>query len=111
MINLDQITFIITTFKSEKIIYDCLNELPSVSPKIIIENSGNNILKTDLENQFQNLECYIMNHNVGYGTANNIGILGERGTGIKGATKHLEYKPEVYTKIEEMVLAAEDAAE
>tara|TARA_R110001592_G_scaffold1340_3_gene7942 strand:- start:1482 stop:2564 length:1083 start_codon:yes stop_codon:yes gene_type:complete len=44
-------------------------------------------------------------------SANNIGILGERGTGIKGATKHLEYKPEVYTKIEEMVLAAEDAAE
>lgn len=75
MISLDQITFVITTFKSEKVIFNCLSELPSVSSKIVIENSGNNILKTDLENQFQNLECYIMNHNVGYGTANNIGIL------------------------------------
>ena len=74
MISLDQITFVITTFKSENVIFDCLSELPSVSPKIIIENSGNNILKADLENKFQNLECYIMTQNLGYGIANNIGI-------------------------------------
>ena len=74
MISFDQITFVITTFKSEKVIFDCLSELPSVSPKIIIENSGNNILKTNLENKFQNLECFIMNENIGYGKANNIGI-------------------------------------
>jgi len=74
VISFDQITFVITTFKSEKVIFDCLSELPSVSPKIIIENSGNNILKTNLENKFQNLECFIMNENIGYGKANNIGI-------------------------------------
>ncbi len=74
VISLEQITFVITTFKSEKVIFDCLSELPSVSPKIIIENSGNNILKNDLEKQFQNLECYTMTENVGYGKANNIGI-------------------------------------
>ena len=74
MINLDQITFVITTFKSEKVIFDCLSELPTVSPKIIIENSGNNILKNDLENKFLNLECFVMSENVGYGKANNIGI-------------------------------------
>ena len=74
MISLDQITFVITTFKSERVIYDCLCELPNISPKIIIENSGNNILKADLENKFQNLECFVMNENVGYGKANNFGI-------------------------------------
>ena len=74
MISFDQITFVITTFKSEKVIFDCLSELPSVSPKIIIENSGNNILKNNLENKFQNLECFIMNENIGYGKANNFGI-------------------------------------
>ena len=74
MISPDQITFVITTFKSEKVIFDCLSELPSISPKIIIENSGNNILKNDLENKFENLECFIMKENVGYGKANNIGI-------------------------------------
>ena len=74
MISPDQITFVITTFKSEKVIYDCLSELPSISPKIIIENSGNNFLKDDLENKFENLECFIMRENIGYGKANNIGI-------------------------------------
>ena len=74
MISLDQITFVITTFKSEKIIFDCINELPNVSPKIIIENSRNNILKNDLENKFENLECFVMSENIGYGKANNIGI-------------------------------------
>ena len=74
MISFDQITFVITTFKSEKVIFNCLSELPRVSPKIIIENSGNNILKKDLENKFQNLECLVMNQNNGYGKANNIGI-------------------------------------
>jgi GT2 family glycosyltransferase len=74
VISFDQITFVITTFKSEKVIFNCLSELPRVSPKIIIENSGNNILKKDLENKFQNLECLVMNQNIGYGKANNIGI-------------------------------------
>lgn len=74
MVNFDQITFIITTFKSEKVIYDCLAGLPSASPKIIIENSGNNILKADLEKKFKNLECFVMTQNIGYGKANNIGI-------------------------------------
>ena len=74
MISFDQITFVITTFKSEKVIFDCLSELPSESPKIIIENSGNYILKKNLENKFQNLECLIMTQNIGYGKANNIGI-------------------------------------
>ena len=74
MIGLDQITFVITTFKSEKIIFDCINELPNVSPKIIIDNSRNNILKNDLENKFENLECFVMSENIGYGKANNIGI-------------------------------------
>ena len=74
MISFEQITFVIATFKSEKVIFDCLSELPILSPKIIIENSGNNILKTNLENKFQNLECFVMNENVGYGKANNFGI-------------------------------------
>ena len=45
----EDITFVITTFKSEKIIKDCLNTLPESSPKIIIENSGNEVMKVDLE--------------------------------------------------------------
>ena len=74
MINLNEITFVITTFQSEKIIFNCLQELPKQSPKIIIENSGNKKLKTELEKQFDNLKCFVMKQNLGYGSANNIGI-------------------------------------
>ena len=74
MINLNEITFVITTFKSENIIFNCLKELPEQSPKIIIENSGNKKLKIELEKQFKNLKCFVMHENLGYGSANNIGI-------------------------------------
>ena len=41
-------------------------------------------------------------------SANNIGMLGERGTGIKGATQYLEFHPEVYKRIEKMVVECEN---
>ena len=39
--NLQNITFVITTFKSEQNIYNCLNSLPKEVKKIIVENSKN----------------------------------------------------------------------
>lgn len=68
------ITFVIVTFHSEKVIFDCLDLLPKDSKKIIIENSKNLNLKTILEKKYSNLDCYLMNENLGYGKANNIGI-------------------------------------
>ena len=40
-VKLNNITFIIVTFKSEKIINNCLDTLPVESKKIIVENSEN----------------------------------------------------------------------
>ena len=68
------ITFIIVTFNSEKVIFDCLDLLPEDSKKIIIENSKNLDLKVSLENKYNHLKCYLMDENLGYGKANNIGI-------------------------------------
>mgnify|MGYP001279081598 CR=1 FL=1 len=68
------ISFVITTFKSEKTIYDCLNSLPSEVKKIVIENSNNTELKIDLEKKYENIECFLMKKNLGYGKANNFGI-------------------------------------
>ena len=73
-ISSNEITFIITTFKSEKFIFNCLDSLPTESKKIVIENSSNFKLKESLEIKYQNLKCYIMNKNLGYGKANNFGI-------------------------------------
>ena len=73
--NITDISFVITTFKSEGAIYDCLNSLPREVKKLVIENSNNAELKIDLEKKYENIECYLMKENLGYGKANNFGIL------------------------------------
>jgi len=73
-LNLKNITFIIVCFRSENVIYNCLNSLPKYSNKIIIENSRDINLKKDLETKYDNIEV-ILNDNLGMGASNNIGIL------------------------------------
>ena len=72
-LNLENITFVIVTFKSEKVIYECINSLPKDSNKIVIENSKNIKLKQELENKYDNIEV-IINENIGMGGSINIGI-------------------------------------
>ena len=72
-IDLNNITFIIVSFKSENVIYKCIDSLPKQSKKIIIENSKNIKLKKDLELKYDNIEV-VMNDNTGMGASNNLGI-------------------------------------
>jgi N-acetylglucosaminyl-diphospho-decaprenol L-rhamnosyltransferase len=70
----EDLTIVITTFKSENKIIDCLN---SINPSIrvqIIENSNNSKFKSKVESKFKNVDCYLTNENLGYGKANNIGL-------------------------------------
>ena len=71
----EDFTFIITTFRSEKLINECLKDLPRKNKKIIIENSGDKNLKETIERNYDNTECYLMSENLGYGKANNVGII------------------------------------
>ncbi len=73
--NVSDITFIITTFRSEKLIDECLKDLPKQIKKIVIDNSGDKNLKAKIEKQYINTECFLMPENYGYGKANNFGIL------------------------------------
>ena len=70
-----EFTFVITTFRSESLIDECLRDLPEQTRKIIIENSGDINLKKRIENNYKNTKCFIMTENFGYGKANNFGIL------------------------------------
>ena len=72
-INIENTTFIIVTYKSEKIVHSCIDSLPENSNKIVIENSQNLQLKKDLESTFKNLKV-IINENLGFGASNNLGI-------------------------------------
>jgi len=68
------ITIIITSFKSDKVIEDCLKSINTNCKVIIIENSGNNNFKNEIEKRYQNVECIVSEENLGYGKANNFAL-------------------------------------
>ena len=68
------LTIVITTFRSEEKIENCLNSIDSDIKVIIVENSNNDKFKNDIEEKFKNVECILSNDNLGYGKANNIGL-------------------------------------
>ena len=57
------ITIIIITYKSEKIIYDFINKIPSNLKTIIVENSQNNDLKKNIEENYKNINVHLKENN------------------------------------------------
>ena len=72
-LDLNEITFIIVSYKAKQVIYNCINSLPKFSKKIVIENSYDQDLKKELETKYDNIEV-VLNKNQGMGASNNIGI-------------------------------------
>jgi len=70
----DNLTIIIVTIKSEKVIEKCLNSIDPKVKKIIIENSSDENFTQKLKNKYQNIDCYNSGKNLGMGVGNNIGI-------------------------------------
>ena len=70
----NNLTFVIVTFNSRKVIFDCLNSLPKGFNKLIIENSSDEELKKELEQNYDKTEV-ILSENIGMGAGNNLGIL------------------------------------
>tara|TARA_B100000886_G_scaffold232769_1_gene162617 strand:+ start:16 stop:882 length:867 start_codon:yes stop_codon:yes gene_type:complete len=70
----NNLTFVIVTFNSRKVIYDCLNSLPKDFHKLIIENSSDEKLKKELEQNYDKTEV-VLSKNIGMGAGNNLGII------------------------------------
>ena len=68
------ITIIITSFKSDEKLRNCLNSINRQCQVILIENSNNLDFKKSIEREFRNVECILSGENFGYGKANNIGL-------------------------------------
>ena len=56
---LNQLTVIIVTFKSEEKIFSCLNTIPKDVKVIIVENSNDQKFKQYLESKYKNLKCIV----------------------------------------------------
>ena len=72
--NNKDITAVITSFKSENKIVDCIKSLGSEIEIIIIENSNDKKLKNKLEEKYSNLKCILSEQNLGYAKGNNLGL-------------------------------------
>jgi len=72
--SIKDITVVITSFKSEKKIRNCLNSIDKQCKVINVENSDSQDYKRKIEEEFKNVTCILSNENLGYGKANNIGL-------------------------------------
>ena len=72
--SIKDITVVIATFRSEEKIKNCLNSIDKQVKVLVIENSNNLNFKENLEKEFNNVECVLAGANIGYGSANNIGL-------------------------------------
>jgi len=72
--NVNDLSAIITTFKSEDKIFSCLDSLPKNIRIFIVENSNNEKFKKEIEKKYINAECILAGKNEGYSKGNNIGL-------------------------------------
>jgi len=70
----NQITIVITTYKSENKIIKCLESIDQNCKILVIENSNNKDLKNKIEKNFKNVECILAGKNLGYAKGNNLGL-------------------------------------
>ena len=68
------LTLLIVTLKSEKIIDQCIKSINKDVPIIVVENSDDQGFKNKLESKYKNLKCILAKSNLGMGAGNNIGI-------------------------------------
>jgi len=104
-ISRQNLSIVIVTLKSEKVIHQCIKSLNQNIPIIVVEHSENKKLKEELEKKYSNLKCILAKSNLGMGSGNNIGI--------KAATTDyvLILNPDVLLEnntIEELLLASQN---
>ncbi len=73
-INKENLTIIIVTLKSDKVIHKCLKSIDPQIKKIVVENSSNEQFIENLQKKYDNLKCYLTGQNLGMGPGNNFGI-------------------------------------
>ena len=73
-ISRQNLSIIIVTLKSEKVIHQCIKSISNEIPIIVVENSNNLQFKNDLEKKYPNVKCTLASKNLGMGSGNNLGI-------------------------------------
>ena len=64
-ISRQNLTIVIVTFKSEKVIHECIKSIGKETKIIVVENSYNPEFKKEIEKKYENIECIISAENLG----------------------------------------------
>ena len=73
-ISRQNLSAVIVTFNSDKVIYDCVDSIPNEIKIIIVDNSNNNEFKEKIERKYNNVKCILSTENLGVGSGNNLGL-------------------------------------
>ena len=106
-LDLKEITFVIVSYKSKKVIFNCIDSLPKLSKIIVIENSYDKELKRELEAKYDNIEV-TLNENIGMGASNNIGIKKSNTNYVFILNPDVTFKENTFLRIKEALKKIDD---
>ena len=69
--NYNDVTIGIVTFKSEKVIFNCLKSIKNIKKIIIFDNSNDIELKHKILKKYPKIQFIVSTKNLGYGGGNN----------------------------------------
>ena len=73
-ISRQNLTAVIVTFKSEKVIHDCIRSISESIKIILVDNSMDKNFKENIEKKYRNVKCILSSENLGMGPGNNLGL-------------------------------------
>ena len=72
--SIEDLTIVITSFRSEKVIRECLKYIDQQCKVVNVENSDDKEYKKKIEKDFKNVHCILTGSNLGYAKGNNVGL-------------------------------------
>jgi len=100
MNNLNDLTVIIVTYKTkEEILFNCINSIKKEINIINVENSSDENHKKKIENKYDNVKVILSGRNLGYGSANNLGLQNVKTRYVLISNPDVEYNKDFFDKI------------
>ena len=100
MSNLNDLTVIIVTYKTkDEILFNCINSIKKEIKIINIENSNNTSHKNKIEAKFPNVNVILSGKNLGYGSANNLGLKNAQTRYVLISNPDVEYNKNFFDEI------------
>lgn len=100
MSNLNDLTVIIVTYKTnEEILFNCIDSIEKEIKIINVENSNNIAHKNKIEKEYENVNVILSGKNLGYGSANNLGLKNAKTRYVLISNPDVEYNKNFFEEL------------